>query len=107
MSGLARFSPRAARDLDDHCARISADNPVAADRVHTAILDFADLIARHPEIGRRIRGAGSRQSEIRWLVVPRYRNYLLFFQPDADSIMVVRVLHAAQDWTRFYPPHRA
>ena len=99
----ARFSPRAARDLDEHCARIAADNPAAADQVRTAILDYSDLIAQHPEIGRRIKGASARHTQIRWLVVPPYRNYLVFFQPDADSIMVVRVLHAAQDWTRFFP----
>jgi plasmid stabilization system protein ParE len=99
---LARFSPRAARDLDEHCERIAADNSAAAARVRAAILDYADLIARHPGIGRRITGASVRHAQIRWLVVPPYRNYLVFFQPHADSIMVVRVLHAAQDWTRFF-----
>ena len=71
--------------------------------MRAAILDYADLIAQHPGLGRRIPGACPRHSQIRWLVVPPYRNYLVFFQPDADSIMVVRILHAAQDWTRFYP----
>ncbi len=99
----ARFSPRAALDLDEHYERIAADNPGAASRVRDAILDYSDLIARHPGIGRRIRGASPRHARIRWLVVPRYRNYLVFFQPIGDTIMVVRVLHAAQDWTQFFP----
>lgn len=99
----ARFSPQAARDLDEHCERIAADNPTAAGQVRSAIFDYSDLVAQHPGIGRRIKGAGARHTQIRWLVVPTYRNYLVFFQPYADSIMVVRVLHAAQDWTRFFP----
>ena len=103
MSRPARFSPRAARDLAEHCEHIAADNQAAARHVRAAILDLADLIAQHPEIGRRIQGAGPRHIQIRWLVVPSYRNYLVFFQPDANTIMVVRVLHAAQDWTRFFP----
>jgi toxin ParE1/3/4 len=100
---LARFSPQAARDLDEACQHIAADNPVAAADVRAAILDFADRIAEHPALGRRISGAGARHAQIRWLVVPPYRNYLVFFQPHAGSIMVVRVLHAARDWTRFFP----
>lgn len=99
----ARFSPQAVRDLEEVCQHIAADNPTAAGQVRAAILDFADLIALHPGFGRRIGGAGERHAQIRWLVVPPYRNYLIFFQPQADSIMVVRILHAARDWTRFFP----
>ena len=34
--------------------------------------------------------------------MPKYRNYLIFYQPLGDTIVVVRILHAAQDWTRFF-----
>ena len=37
------------------------------------------------------------------MVVPKYRNYLFFYRPFQDSVMVVRILHAAEDWTRFFP----
>ena len=99
----ARFSPPAARDLDEHCACIAATIPPPPAGCAPRFLDYADLVAQHPGIGRHIRNASPRHAQIRWLVVPPYRNYLVFFQPDADSIMVVRVLHAAQDWTRFFP----
>jgi plasmid stabilization system protein ParE len=36
-------------------------------------------------------------------VVPRFRNYLIFYRPFGDSIMVIRILHSAQDWTRLFP----
>jgi plasmid stabilization system protein ParE len=32
-----------------------------------------------------------------------YRNYLIFYQPFKDSIVVIRILHAAQDWTQVFP----
>lgn len=57
----------------------------------------------NPAIGRRIRDAKDRHAEIRWLVVPKFRNYLLFYRPFENIVMVVRVLHAAQDWTWFFP----
>ncbi len=99
----ARFSPRAGRDLDEIFGCIAADNPEAAERVRRIILNTADFLAQHPELGRRIRRAGARHLSIRWFVVPKFRNYLIFYQPFQETVVVVRVLHAAQDWTRFFP----
>lgn len=99
----ARFSPKAARDMDGIFRHIFADHPDAAKRVRRTILNTADLLAQHSELGRRIRNAAPRHAQIRWFVVPKFRNYLLFYQPHQETIMVVRVLHAAQDWTRFFP----
>ncbi|MDA1275546.1 MAG: type II toxin-antitoxin system RelE/ParE family toxin [Verrucomicrobia bacterium] len=99
----ARFSPRAGRDLDEHCGHIAADNPEAAERVRQTILKTADFLAQHRELGPRIRKTASRHTQIRWFVVPKFSNYLIFYQPFQDTIMVVRVLHAAQDWTRCFP----
>jgi plasmid stabilization system protein ParE len=36
-----------------------------------------------------------------WPVV-RYRNYLIPYRIEPNQIRVLRVLHAAQDWTRFF-----
>jgi toxin ParE1/3/4 len=100
---FARFSPQAANDLDQVCNYIASDNPDAAKHVRQTILNTADFLALNPAIGRRILRAGPRHAVIRWFVVPKYRNYLIFYQPFNDSIAVVRILHAAQDWTRFFP----
>jgi plasmid stabilization system protein ParE len=102
----AKLSPRAERDLDGIRAFIAADSPDAAARVRLTILDTADLLAANPKIGRRIRNASARHADIRWLVVPRFRNYLIFYRAFQDTIMVVRILHAAQDWTQFFPASR-
>ena len=78
-----------------------------AERVRLTILDTVDFLAENPALGRHIRKATPRHADIRWLVVPKYRNYLIFYRPFQDTIMVVRILHAAQDWKRFFPPSRA
>jgi plasmid stabilization system protein ParE len=100
---LARLSPRAERDLDSIYDFIATDNPDAAARVRATILNTADFLVRNPELGRLIRNASPRHAQIRWSVVPRFRNYLVFYQPFRDTIMVVRILHAAQDWAQFFP----
>ena len=99
----ARFSPKAGCGLDEHRGHLAADNREAAGRVRQTILKTADFLAQHRELGRRIRKAAPRHAQIRWFVVPKFHNYLIFYQPFEETIMVVRVLHAAQDWTRFFP----
>jgi len=102
----ARLSPRAERDLDEACNYIAANNLDAAIKVRQTILNTADFLALNPALGRRILRATSRHAAIRWFVVPKYRNYLIFYQPIEETIIVVRILHAAQDWTRFFPASR-
>ena len=99
----ARFSLKAERDLEDIFQYIASDNPNAAERVRQTILNTADFLAQHPELGRHIRKASPRHAKIRWSIVPKFRNYLVFYEPYQETIMVIRVLHAAQDWTRFFP----
>ena len=98
----AKISRRAERDLEEIRDYIATENPEAAERVWQAFLDTADLLARNAEIGRHILNASPRHADVRWFVVPRFRNYLLFYRPFQDTILVLRVLHASQDWTRFF-----
>lgn len=98
----ARISGRAQRDLEQIRDYIAVDDPAAAERVWQAFLDTADLLAQNVEIGNRIRNAGPRHAQVRWFVVPQFRNYLIFYRPLQDTILVVRILHAARDWTRFF-----
>ena len=98
----AKISRRAERDLEGIRDYIATENPEAAERVWQAFLDTVDLLARNAEIGRHILNASPRHADVRWFVVPRFRNYLLFYRPFQDTILVLRVLHASQDWTRFF-----
>jgi hypothetical protein len=36
------------------------------------------------------------------VVLTGFRNYLLFYCVAGDALQVLRVLHAAQDYTRFF-----
>ena len=98
----AKISRRAERDLEGIRDYIAIENPEAAERVWQAFLDTADLLAQNVEIGQHIVNAGQRRADVRWFVVPRFRNYLIFYRPLQNTILVLRVLHASQDWTRFF-----
>ena len=98
----ARVSKRARQDLEAIRDYIAGDNPEAAEQVWGALLDTADLLADNVEAGTKIINAPQRHADVRWFVIPRFRNYLIFYRPYEDTILVLRILHAARDWTRFF-----
>jgi plasmid stabilization system protein ParE len=67
----ARFDVKSVHDLEEHCKYIASDNPDAAARVLQVILDVADFLSQHPDLGRQIQNAPDRHQEVRWFVVPK------------------------------------
>jgi plasmid stabilization system protein ParE len=43
---------------------------------------------------------------VRLWPVPRYRNYLILYRVKPERIRILRILHAAQDWNRFFGTHQ-
>jgi len=70
---------------------IEADNPLAALDLDEALAAAAERLRDQPALGRPGRVAGTRE----WVVHP---NYLLIYELYADSLVVLRVLHAARRW---------
>ena len=70
---------------------ISDDNPDAAQRVKDDIEAKVLKLLDFPKIGRTGRIEGTRE-----LVV--WANYIIVYQEDDFVILILRVLHAAQQW---------
>ena len=97
------FTGLAEEDLDQIEDYIAASDPAAAARVRTAIVRQSMGLGKAPEKGMRL-SEPQDESEIGvrlWPVV-RFRNYLILYRIEPQQIRVLRVLHAAQDWTRFF-----
>ena len=45
---------------------------------------------------------GGQETGVRLWPVHRYRNYLILYSFEPELIRVLRILHGAQDWTRFF-----
>ncbi len=99
------FTALAEEDLDQIEDYISARDPAAAARVRTAIVQQSLQLGRAPEKGMALREPRDEQEiGVRLWPVSRYRNYLVLDRVEPSQIRVLRVLHAAQDWTRFFGP---
>lgn len=93
-----RFTTQANLDLEEIGLYICKRNPVAADRFLTRLDQTCELLAAHPSIGR-LRpefGEGLRSVPI--------SNYLIFYQPDAAGIRVIRVLYGGRDLPSVFHP---
>jgi toxin ParE1/3/4 len=92
----------AEEDFTGHADHIARDHPAVAlvfiDAVERSLASLADM----PEIGSPRAFRHSRLEGIRMWPVPEFRNYLIFYRITGDTIQVLRILHAAQDYTRVF-----
>lgn len=87
-----RFTHSAETDLLELWVTIAEENPTAADEILDVIQATATLLGTQPEMGRaRPEVAEGLRS------LPTRTPYLIFYLPDDDGLLVVRVLHHARD----------
>jgi plasmid stabilization system protein ParE len=83
-------------DLVDIYVHLHRQSPQAAEKVFSAIETSARKLIDMPGVGRSWDSSDPRLAGIRVTTVTPYRNYLLFFRPARDHVLVCRVLHAAR-----------
>jgi len=87
-----RFTNSAEADLLELWLNIAEENLVAADESLDSIQATVSLLGTQPEMGRaRPELADGLRS------FPTRTPYLIFYVPDGDDLLVVRVLHHARD----------
>jgi toxin ParE1/3/4 len=91
MPGI-RFTHAAETDLLELWVTIAEENMVAADESLDSIQSTVELLATQPEMGRaRPELANGLRS------FPTRSSYIIFYLPDDEGLLVVRVLHHARD----------
>jgi toxin ParE1/3/4 len=70
---------------------ISDDNPDAAQALKDEIEEKVSRLPEHPKLYKPGRIAGTREMIVR-------PNYIVVYAEDGTNVLVLRVLHAAQQW---------
>ena len=97
------FTALAEEDLDQIEDYIAAHDPAAAARVRATIVQQSLQLGSTPAKGIALKEPRSEHEVgVRLWPVPHYRNYLVLYRVEPARIRVLRILHAAQDWTRFF-----
>jgi plasmid stabilization system protein ParE len=97
------FTALAEEDLDQIEDYIAAHDSAAAARVRATIVQQCLQLGNTPAKGMALRAPRSAEEiGVGLWTVSRYRNYLVLYKVEPARIRVLRMLHAAQDWTRFF-----
>lgn len=95
-----RWTPEALDWLKNIHGYISQDSPRAAAKVIDGIVKKAELVAKFPGIGTRLRVEP--EGDVRMIMYGHYRIAYLW-RIDADAIEVLGVFHGALDIDRYFP----
>jgi toxin ParE1/3/4 len=90
-----RFTRKAQADLDQLHSFVSQDNPAAASRLATRLLELSWALAENPEEGRKTDEPG-----VHVLIVARL-NYLIFYRLTETEIHILHIRHTSRSrWRR-------
>ena len=94
----AVVSTSARQDLLEIWEFIARDNLNAADRVLKTVFGMFERLAAMPELGTRLELGNPHLKSIRFLPVPGFPHYLIFYRPIGKlGVEIVRVLHGTRD----------
>ncbi len=93
------YSPEALRDLDEIWTYIAQElqNPIAAGKTLSRILNNIEKLRDFAEIGPRLSSVTRIDSEYRYLVCG---NYLAFYRINGKEISIDRILYGRRDYLR-------
>lgn len=101
MAAHVRKSTLVLADYRRTVLKLAAENPAAAVRFCDAVEQVIQQLAASPELGR-LAGFPQAPRVRRWSLHP-FRNHLLFYQPEAGGVLLVRLLHGARNLPPLMP----
>lgn len=95
------YSPKALADLDEIFTYISDKlaNPTAATSTVNGIIDTADMLKDHSEVGKPLYFSDDIFSGYRYLV---FKNYLVFYRSSKDTAYIDRILYGKRDYISLF-----
>ena len=100
MSGRVERTDRSVGDIIEHALFIAREQPDAARRFVAAAEDAIGKLAVMPHMGAVRESPDPTLAGLRQWPIKGFRNFLIIYRPLRDGIVVVRVLHGAQDMDR-------
>ena len=93
------ISQRAEEDLARIYAFIRSRNPEAAEHFQVEAEKALTSLGRNPDLGPRP-GWKTRHTRLRFWVISRFHNYLIYYAPGPDTVSIERVLDGRRDVRR-------
>ena len=101
----ALISPAARKEIKRRWQMLQTDaNEIVADRFLSAVMETSARLQQFPQTGTLCNVSSPLLSEIRRfpLTLP-FGNWLIIYSVSPEGIVILRVLHGAQNWQRLFP----
>lgn len=99
------FTPHAVYDIDTTANVLEDGQAGGASRFREALRQTFERLDRFPESAALFDPPAARYPSLRVTrVSKRYQYYAVYYQPTADGILVVRVLHNSRDIVAIFDP---
>ena len=86
------WTQQALENLESHFDHVASENPQAARRIFTRIVDAVDKLGQFPAIGRVGRVADTRELYVSGTA------YMVSYRVHRGTVEILRLLQTAQDW---------
>jgi toxin ParE1/3/4 len=100
VRGRVERTDRSVSDIIEHALFIAREQPTAARRFVQATADAIEKLAVMPNMGAIRESQDPDLTGLRHWPIKGFRNFLIVYRPLRDGIVVVRILHGAQDIDR-------
>ena len=98
---LSKFiTPEAERNIEDIGDYLEERNPSVARRFTRSVGETIEMLLRNPNLGERLHT--DLLGQIRYRTVIDFKNYLIFYRQVGDVLEIIRVLHGASDYEKFF-----
>jgi toxin ParE1/3/4 len=97
VSRRVERTDRSVTDVIEHALFIAREQPDAARRFVDAAEDAIAKLAIMPHMGAARESSDPKLAGLRQWPIKGFRNFLIIYRPLRDGIVIVRVLHGAQD----------
>lgn len=87
---MVRLTKIATRQLRGILAYVSADNPLAADKIVARMEEIQDFLSANPYAGRILSHGRLRRFPVRPFP------YLIYYEVSGETVRILRIRHAAQ-----------
>jgi toxin ParE1/3/4 len=87
-----RWTRPASADIEEIGIYIARENGTAAAKIATAILDHAEMLGKHPHLGRAGRIAGTRE------LVVAGTPFIVAYRVSDEEVQLLAVFHGARRW---------
>ena len=100
MSLTACYAPAALLDINECVEYFESRDRSVADRFLECVRKTVEMLCGNPELGERFRR--NLTGTIRRRGILKFTNYLIFYRREDSTLQVLRIIHGARDYEKFF-----